>query len=255
MPVRRTSSASRPIPELPLLAGYEPQFTFIPGAGSNQPASAVRPVYWWAQALNRQGYVVRRVWFGPKSMTAVVVLELPSHRVVELVRRPQDTSAARDLPSLLLEAVWRLSASGWVRDLAGVVGLLDRAAPLAPLTVCEQCIPGVRVQPERLVRVLYWWARRLLGHGWRLEAMGDVVAGGGFIAQIPGPGGPLLVIYPSRMRHDGTEAAALANSLHRLSRPQRALLAQLVDAAAAEIKAAGATPLKRTGSGGGAAPL
>ena len=199
--------------------------------------------------------MVRRVRFELKSVTAVVVVELPSHRVVELIRRPQDTPVVTDLPSLLLEAVWRLSAGGWVQELAGAVGLLNGAAPLAPLAVCEHSIPGVRDQPEPLVRVLYWWARRLLGYGWQLESLGEEVARGGFIAQIPEPGGPLLVIYPRLIPHDGTEASALANALYRLTLPQRALLTGLVDAAAAEIQAAGATSLKRTGSGGDAAPL
>lgn len=254
MSARRPFSQSvdgRPIPELSLLAGYEPTFASIPGLVGSQPAAAVRPVYWWAQELNRQGYVVRRVWVGMRSATAGVVLELPSHRVVELIRRPLDTPVVTDLPSLLLEAVWRLSADGWAQELARV----NCAAPWAPLAVCEDSIPGLRDQPESLVRVLFWWARRLLGYGWRLEALGEEVARGGFIAWIPEPGGPVLVIYPRLMSHDGTEASALANALYRLSGPQRALLTELVDAAAAEIKAAGATSVKRTGSGGGAAPL
>jgi len=97
-------------------------------------------------------------------------------------------------------------------------------------------IPGLARQPDRGVRIAYWWAVALLRYGWRLHACGQEIARGGFIAEIPGADGePMLVVYPGDMAADGTEAAALAHHLGRLGECECRFMQRLiVDAAAAQ---------------------
>ena len=93
-------------------------------------------------------------------------------------------------------------------------------------------IPGMICQPQRSVRVAYWWANALHAQGWRLYALGEQLAGGGFIAEIAMTGGESVwVVFPRNMPDDGTEASALANFLQRLTFDQRNYLRRLLVAA------------------------
>jgi hypothetical protein len=188
------------------------------------------------RALHERGYVLRCVDFSAAAVTARVVVQYPSHRVVELERRCDDvTRDPTDLPGLLVEAVCRLGAAGWAAELADVVRRSGLVVSAPPVGVAAFRIRDLAVQPDRLVRVAYWWARSLIARGWRLEQLGVPVAGGGFIAHIPGAegAGPVLAIYPRGMREDGTAASALANLLYRLGSHRLQVLAHLVDAAQA----------------------
>ncbi|KEF94928.1 hypothetical protein K883_05352 [Mycobacterium sp. TKK-01-0059] len=223
----------RPTPQMPSLAGFEPCFAPVPSSRIKQPAQVVRPVYWWTTELRRRGDLLLGVRFDANHLVARVSVRLASYRMVEVVRSNERNPALpHDVPNLLAEAVWRLGALGWSEQLDELLDLLRAlglmSAP-APIRKCVAPIPGLVYQPDRGVRIAYWWALGLRRQGWQLHACGEDVARFGFVAEIPASDGePRLVVYPGDMAQDGTEAAALANHLVRLSTRQRRLVCQLV---------------------------
>jgi len=230
--------AQRPTPRMPELAGFEPRFDAIPTPRMHQPAEVVRPLYWWARDLRNRGDILLGVRFDAAQLAAAVTVRLASYRVVEVVRRHDDKPRMpHDLPTLLAEAVWRLGALGWADQVEALVDRLRTVGLIAvPASVrgCTKQIPGWVLQPDRAVRIACWWALALLRHGWRLHVCGDVLAGCGFIAEIPAvDGDPMLVVYPGDMADDGTEASALANHLARLDNSQRQFEHRVIADAAA----------------------
>ncbi|MDR3664753.1 MAG: hypothetical protein P4L86_30925 [Mycobacterium sp.] len=111
--------------------------------------------------------------------------------------------------------------------------LRDSRLPIQPQSAERNSahIPGMICQPPRPVRVAYWWASVLQAQGWRLCALGEQVARGGFIAEITEESGESVwVVFPRNMPDDGTEASALANFIQRLTFDQRRYLRRLVSA-------------------------
>ena len=121
---------------------------------------------------------------------------------------------------------------GWTERPADMMALLGGSRLLKQPRSVERNsthIPGMICQPPRPVRVAYWWANALQAHGWRLWALGEQLAGGGFIAEIGVTGGESIwVVFPRNMPDDGTEASALANFIQRLTFDQRNYLRRLV---------------------------
>lgn len=218
---------------MPSLAGFEPRFAPIPSSQFKQPAPVVRPLYWWTTELRRRGDLLLGVHFDTNQLAASVRVRLASYRIVEVVRSNDCNPALpHDVPTLLAEAVWRLGALGWAEQLDELLELL-RAVGLmsapAPIRKCVAPIPGRVSQPERGVRIAYWWALALLRQGWVLYACGEDVARFGFVAEIPDAlGESRLVVYPGDMAEDGTQAAALARHLARLGTRQRRLVRQVL---------------------------
>lgn len=232
--------AQRPTPQMPVAAGLEPRFDLIPSPRLRQPAKIVRPLYWWAKDLRARGHIVLGLRFDPAQLVASVTVRLSSDRVVGVARRPDDKPRrSYDLPELMAEAVWRLGALGWTEDLESLVNLLRAAGLMTDPAAVRRCIlpiPGWQSQPDRAVRIAYWWALDLLRHGWRLHACGEAIAQGGFIAEIPDADrGAKLVIYPGTgCTDDGTTASALANHLGRLTTRQRQLVQRAIADAMAD---------------------
>ena len=230
----------RPAPRMPELVGFEPRFDAIPTPRVHQPAEVVRPLYWWAKDLRANGDVLVDARFDAAMMAATVTVRLASYQVVEVVRRHDDKPRLpHDLATLIAEAVWRLGSLGWTDELDEMIGLLRTLGLTATPAVVKPStrhIPGWVHQPDRAVRIAYWWSVALKRHGWKLYACGDAVAQHGFIAEIPcGDGDPVLVVYPGGMPADGTEASALANHLARLGTSQRKYVQRVIgDAAAGE---------------------
>ncbi|BBX82593.1 hypothetical protein [Mycolicibacterium aubagnense] len=123
-------------------------------------------------------------------------------------------------------------SAGWTDETADVLALLGDSRLLKQSCSAGRNsahIPGMICQPPRPVRVAYWWANALQAQGWRLCALGEQLAGGGFIAEIGAAGGESVwVVFPRNMPDDGTEASALANFIQRLTFDQRNYLRRLV---------------------------
>ncbi len=123
-------------------------------------------------------------------------------------------------------------SAGLTEQAADLAALLGGSRPLRQPRLVERnsaYIPDMICQPPRPVRVAYWWAKALQAHGWRLWALGEQLAGGGFIAEIGITGGESIwVVFPRNMPDDGTEASALANYIQRLTFDQRNYLRRLV---------------------------
>lgn len=239
---RNRAATHRPEPELPGEGPLAPNFAPIPpSAHCDSPlAASVRPLYWWIQAAAADGLVLHGLYFNNLTSSAVLRMRLPSYRVVEVIRDARSlASAPNELAAVLVEAVWRLGMAGWADEIARLSTLLRRNGILGGTSMAPprtDLIPSLAVQPDVTVRVAYWWARELITRGWLVHACGQDVAGGGFIATVPTAGGePVLALYPSRMRPDGTEAALLAKFIPRLSPVQRRVLQRLVDQAAAAV--------------------
>lgn len=232
--------APRPAPRMPELAGFEARFDALPVARTHQPADVVRPLYWWATDLRAGGDILVDARFDPETMTATTRVRLASYRTLTVVRRHDDKPRMpAGLVDLIGEAVWRLGSLGWTEELEQMVARLRMLGLMAtPVAVkpCTRYLPGRVQQPERAVRIAYWWSAVLKRHGWKLYACGDAAAQGGFIAEVPGADGEsVLVIYPGAMADDGTEASALANHLAQLGTGQRAFVQRVIgDAAAGE---------------------
>lgn len=112
---------------------------------------------------------------------------------------------------------------------------LPRRLPAHPAPAAQPCsaraIPALAHQPDRAVRIAYWWALALQCCGWTLHACGQDVARHGFIAEIPRGGcHSTLVIYPGDCADDGSAAAALARQLARLGVSQRRQLRHILSA-------------------------
>lgn len=235
-----------PMPLLLPIDGQAPRYDAIPHVRADkQPHSGVRPLYWWVRHFTEAGHQLRSLHFDTLTLTALVTVQLRSGRVLESVRRlntaPADTAldhtrAADDtVPALLAEATWRLGVTGWSDDLADVVALLrtkNLLAPAKPVVICRNEIPGLPGQCSAF-RVAYWWAMTLLDWGWRLHEVGSDVAGGGFLAEIPGAdGNTVLAIYTSDVNTDFTAATALAQSLPYYTAQQVQVLRHLIEVAA-----------------------
>lgn len=227
-------SLQRPMPRMPELAGFAPCYEMISAVSAhNQPIRGLRPLYWWVRELRRRGDTLADVRFDTATATATVVVRLASYQMMTVQRRHDSTAALpHDLVTLIAEAAWRLGALGWATELHALteqLALLGLIIEPAPAQRCTEPIPGVGTQPDRAVRIAYWWAAALKGHGWTLSDCGDEVAAGGFIAEIPcADGSSDLVVYRGDMADDGTEASALANHLARLDHIQRGIVTQLV---------------------------
>lgn len=229
----------RPMPRMPELAGFAPRFDAIAFVAAHaQPVKGIRPLYWWARELRSCGEILVNVEFDTDTKTATVSVRLASHRVVTVLRRHDNKcEMPHDLPTLIAEAVWRLGSLGWTAELRAVLDLLSQVGLIlapAPARRCTDLLPDLGYQPDRAVRMAFWWAQALKRHGWRLDACGDAVARGGFVAEIPNADGGLdLVIYPGDMADDGTEASALANHLARLGKSQRRVVERVIGGTAA----------------------
>lgn len=224
----------RPMPRMPELAGYAPRFDAIAAVPAHaQPVKGIRPLYWWARELRSRGDVLVNLDFDADTKTATVSVRLASYQVVTVQRRHDNKcDMPHDLPTLIAEAIWRLGSLGWTAELRSVIDLIDSLGlVLAPTPVLRRTdlLPDLGIQPDRAVRMAYWWALVLKRHGWKLDACGDAVARGGFIAEIPNAdGGMDMVIYPGDMADDGTEASALANHLARLGKTQRRVAGRVI---------------------------
>jgi len=118
----------------------------------------------------------------------------------------------------------------WVRPELALVGVEAVSVPALSAPRAAR-IPGLVVQPERLVRAAYWRAKRLIDAGWRIHALGRAESRFGFIAEIPhADSGTALVVFPRARVEGDSAAAALLRDLRWLNADQRNHLRRLLDA-------------------------
>jgi hypothetical protein len=203
------------------------------GSGGYAPAAAsaaVHDAYWYASRLINVGWLIRRI--GANKEGGFFVAETPRRRLVSVDEhaRPRTDPAAQFAKSIsALAAVGDAEGRDYLRDL---VHMLRDHAPLrrpATLTWRTWHIPGVpeRLQPIPKIRAAYWFAVTLTDdYGWKLSSIGTSMAGGGFIADIPGE---TVAIYPASMPDDQTVASAFARLLAGMTAPEVGIVAALVE--------------------------
>lgn len=191
---------------------------------------AVRDAYWYAARLIDVGWLIRHI--GANKDGGFFVAETPKRRVVSVDgrTRPRTDPAAQFAKSITaLAAAGDAEGHDYLRDL---VRLLRDHAPLrkpASLTWRTWSIPGVpeRLQPIPKIRAAYWYAVTLTDdYGWKLSDVGTPMAGGGFIADIPGE---TVAVYPASMPDDRTVASALARLLGGMTPAEVGITAALVE--------------------------
>lgn len=215
----------------------------IPGL-SEQPPAQVIDAYWIAADLAESGWRLVNIDFDPNTATGFVTAHAPTRRVVTVswdLRGPlrsRQQVPGRAAQSLLILAhhvadlgqidaeaaddhplLGRLCALLWQFHTTSVLPKRNwyRSEPLPTL-------PADR-QPSRPTREAAWIIARLaVKYGWGISHIGDTIAAGGFIADIPGD---VLAVFPAAMLDDGTAAASLARLIPQLDTAERAALQRL----------------------------
>jgi hypothetical protein len=168
----------------------------------------------WRRVVRVSWDGLQHKWFRqqvPEELSALVLLKL-AHDLVELGR--QDAQSNDDLLDLLRMMVPVMSRRPDRRGPRSWV----RSDPLPTMSAAGQ--PAVRC------RAAAWLLARLIGkYGWRVSEIGRDIAGGGFIAEIPGDA--VLAVFPAGMPFDGTAASVLAGLLAQLSLRELAVLVRL----------------------------
>lgn len=209
----------------------EPQLADIPGL-RRQPSDAIRQAYWYGVRLHNYGWLLQSVECvcagfacsicdGP-NCTVEVVLETPTHRATTY-RADHRTKMATELPEIFAMAVRSVAVAGGERavkelrkQLRALLGEYKRPA-LHHASVHHRPFQIARSAAYELIDE----------HRWVLSGIGSEIAGGGFIADIPGD---TIAVYPAGMAGDGTLAGALAHAIGNLAADQIALLANQIGA-------------------------
>lgn len=211
----------------------------IPGLPpDHQLPNDVVEAYWVAMDLVEKGWGFKAFGYERASDTATVAAFSPGGRAVT-VRKSVTEPLARHSTidhglSELALAVARLGYQD--RDSAVEVLLtqlrwLVQAGIKRPIRQQIRCrtdkLPTLpdSEQPSGQVRVAAWTiAHLVVNKRWHIAALGQDIAAGGFIAEIPGEG---LYIYPAGGTGDGTPAGALVGMLASLRAEDIATLARL----------------------------
>jgi hypothetical protein len=215
----------------------------IPGLGEDQPPRRVIDAYWTAVDLAAYGWRPKRLDFDPHTATAFVTAAAPTRRTATVSwdlrgnraahQQVPDQAAAQRLMELA-RAVASLgqgdaeTGDEWLTQLCWLV----QSQVGAPHRFhhnwhCSDALPTVPAadQPRARGRAAAWLVARLVAeYGWRVQHLGEDIADGGFIADIPGD---VRAIFPATMEYDGTAAAALARLLPTVHPQDLHLLANL----------------------------
>lgn len=204
----------------------------IPGLGEEQPPAEVVDAYWMIVDLAADGWVSKRLEFDAHTATAFVTAAAPTRRTVTVSWDLRGNRAVR-------QQVPRHAVSRRLIELARAVASLGQNdAETGDEWLSQLCwlaqwhvrpahrhqdhwrrsdslpILSAQEQPMARGRCAAWLIARLVGeYGWHVSDLGEDVAGGGFVADIPGD---VQAIFPSTMEYDGTAAAALARMLPTL---------------------------------------
>jgi hypothetical protein len=179
----------------------------------------LRAAYWDALALNDAGWQLRRLRYVPFTDTGIIDAHTPTHRAITITTRTTLRHLPAHLPGTgnalrLAGQVAALGKSGdRVDDLAWLItGSLPPARTIPPR---RDPIPDPALtrQPSQL-RIAFWLLATLVcDYSWHISHLGEDLAGGGFIADIPHD---VTAVYPASAPIDGTAAAALARLIPAL---------------------------------------
>ncbi|MGJ6127351.1 hypothetical protein QN239_32750 [Mycolicibacterium sp. Y3] len=215
----------------------------IPGLGDEQPPAEVIDAYWMIIDLAAYGWLPKRLAFDAHTATAFVTAAAPTRRTVTVSwylcgnRAARQQVPGRDVSHRLI-ALARAVASLGQNDAETGDEWLTQLCWLAQWRVRpahrhqdhwrrSDSLPIVSAQEQPMTRgrCAAWMIARLVGeYGWHVGDLGEDVAGGGFVADIPGD---VQAIFPATMEYDGTAAAALARMLPTLPREDLYLLRDL----------------------------
>lgn len=198
----------------------EPILADIPGA-RRQPDATIRRAYWYAVRLHNYGWTLRSIEYRSKGISAQAeaVIENPCHRLITYQAGHQQRTAT-ELPEVFTMAV---CAVGMTKGQNGIRDLRTQLRPLLQTPVHCPVEHHARTRAD-LFRIARQAGQRLIeDYRWTLSGLGSEVAGGGFIADIPGD---VLAIYPAGMAGDGTAAADLAHAIGNLDNHQLDALVQ-----------------------------
>ncbi|MCT7373008.1 hypothetical protein [Mycolicibacterium llatzerense] len=195
----------------------------VPGVDHVDPT--IRRAYWDAVTLLDAGWQLRKLRFDSFARTAAIDLHTPTHRAVTI----HSTGIAPALPFAETARAFRLACAVASLGQRGGDDLGDlqwqltehiRSTSLNPLARRDR-IPDPNLianrdhQPVNF-RTAFWQLATLVAdYGWHVSNIGDEIAGGGFIADIPND---LTAVFPASMADDGTTAAQLAQRIQKLDR-------------------------------------
>jgi hypothetical protein len=211
----------------------------IPGLpADHQLPDDVVDAYWVAMELAGKGWGFKSFGYDPASDTATVAAFSPGGRAVTVHKSVTEPLA--DHPTVdraLSELARAVARLGYQDRGSGVEMLLTQLRWLVQSGIKNPVRQQIRARTDRLptlpeteqpngrVRTAAWTIAHLVViKRWHIAALGQDIAGGGFIAEIPGEG---LYIYPAGGNGDGTPAGALAGMLEGMGAEDIALLASL----------------------------
>lgn len=215
----------------------------IPGLGEDQPPAEVIHAYWAAADLAESGWHAKRLEFDAHTATAFVTAHTPTRRTVTVSWDLRGNHAAHQ------QIPCRAASQRLIRLAQAVASLGQNDAETGEEWLTQLCwlvqwqvgaphvhhrnwqrtdlLPGLpdNEQPSRRGRIAGWLIAQLVAeYGWRVRHLGEDIAGGGFIADIPGD---VCAVFPAAMEYDGTAAAALARMLPTVPARDLELLANL----------------------------
>jgi hypothetical protein len=213
----------------------------IPGLPTDaQPPEAVIDAYWDAITLIEKGWQLTRFDYDARIGSGTVSALTPGGRAITVGHRLHGKAGRHH------GVQFRGPLGDLARKVAGL-GVLDcrrgddelltalrwlvqsRAKaphrPEAPPQIGRLPTLPAAQQPTPSVRAAAWIiAALVVEKHWRIACVGQDVAAGGFLAEVPGE---VLAVYPSTMAADGTSAATLARLVGRFSHHECALLERL----------------------------
>lgn len=208
-----------------------PHAPTLPGITTSGNDPDMRAAYWDAVALLDAGWQLRKLRFIAATNAGAVDVCTPTHRSLTITSTDRRLHVNLPNTHLALRLARTVAILGRrdVDSLSDLAWQLSSRAPAgskALVSFGHTVIPDPRLnrQPVNLRTAFWLLAVLACDYQWRISGLGEDVAGGGFVADIPGD---VTAIYPAAMPLDGTAAAALARLLPSLDQSSLQYLRRL----------------------------
>ncbi|MGD9622277.1 MAG: hypothetical protein AB7G47_19810 [Mycolicibacterium sp.] len=179
----------------------------------------LRVAHWNALAVIDSGWQLRKLRYSHSTGVAALDVHTPTHRGLTITSaNPIVPTCCTNTPLVvrLAQQVATLGQRGG--DLLGdLTWLLSEhtTAPRYPALRRDSIPDKTLLRQPLALRHAFWLLTTVVGeHGWRIHHLGEDIAGGGFVADIPND---VLAVFPASMPPDGTAAAHLARMLPTLA--------------------------------------